>query len=1155
MNTKNENAKGAMAATIVTTNITTQTKSLSDFKIYYRKSDLLANKSKNNTIIIALDANQKGAKGYIWLDSHTQMIQFLEQTKTQEAHFYEIFQNTNDYPCYIFMDVDRDLYDDSDNDIQVNLSAYFNEFMTAFINTFQRFLSTIYNHHIHLKLGENMQVCYSLQPSKLSAHIVIKIPLQNINALKQVISTFDAYLSSTTYESNQTRSYFYFYKQTKGHREYTPVIDQAVYSNFRAMRIIYSTKLATKQGKKPLPLLPYNESSPYIKDHLCMVYNNNANITQLVPITNIATTLSHPSHSIRQTSQAFQTHSHDSLHGKIPHTVLESVEELLKTDKDILTHFNRLSFNYNQYITPTIYTFAIDKRCRSKCPYAQRIHSNNRSYFEYNYVTNMIKYKCFNERCKKIQEQDQCIVFKLTSSYDALQRFADLTTQHSLHCKQDVIQWNESYSEPQMRPYPLKPIVCVKANMGVGKTKELDNFINKYVTKHDKCLFITYQRVLSNKYHDTLKHYDFVNYQNCCKQTPIKDIKVIVCLDSLKRVDTDNFDFIFIDEVLSVLLHFNSSQMKSAGFICSQFELLCLQAKHVYLLDACVDNQMVYNFVENITLKRGHTPYWIRNTYVRPSNRHVHITVNNLKSKENCMRTKAIMRVTDLLNQNKKVVISASTKSFTEKLANEIKTSCPIANIMVYNSNIAFDIIKKHAQDLHATWSQYDAIIYSPTISSGMSFELPYFDNLVAYLDNIPNRTPTIDLSIQQLYRVRNLSTGSMELFVNDIFDLSADDYPIQDQALERYLERNIKNLDVYFPEGCSLDPTIVKDRTLQYDKDKLSYTILKGIVYNHNKSWLMYTDILRHMLQTDYNIPVTTTIFVENKGILQKALDLQKEWQRIKQTQEIKFSSQVIINEDAYYDLKKKVEEEGHQALTPLEKQQQWTYEAIHELWRVDPKLVDERFYKTFVGQATDRKTYYLFWKAKRVNKMFNNEYDVTKQNLLEKIEFMLKDNEDDYNIELYRNNFIKSYQMLIEGQILLDDICDGMQDYKTTLKDVGTLELKGKQFTKNCKEYFDRLTEEWYKDIVDLFNLKEHYHSLEEMRKSTKKQTWFVKHVLDEVFGVNIITDSQNRTKTYTFDGMLWVNLHGYRPFVFQTLEDTYCFLDNDQPDCIDK
>jgi hypothetical protein len=65
----------------------------------------------------------------------------------------------------------------------------------------------------------------------------------------------------------------------------------------------------------------------------------------------------------------------------------------------------------------------------------------------------------------------------------------------------------------------------------------------------------------------------------------ITDDKVIVCLDSLHRIKTSNFDFIFIDEATSVFLHFQSTHIQNSQVICLTLELLLtLPSRYICLM-------------------------------------------------------------------------------------------------------------------------------------------------------------------------------------------------------------------------------------------------------------------------------------------------------------------------------------------------------------------------------------------------------------------------------------------------------------------------------------------------------------------------------------------------------------------------------------------
>lgn len=239
--------------------------------------------------------------------------------------------------------------------------------------------------------------------------------------------------------------------------------------------------------------------------------------------------------------------------------------------------------------------------------------------------------------------------------------------------------------------------------------------------------------------------------------------------------------------------------------------------------------------------------------------------------------------------------------------------------------------------------------------------------------------------------------------------------------------------------------------------------------------------------------------------------------------------------------------------------------YKCCHELWEVDPKLVDAAFYDTYIGQVGNPNTYALYWKAKRYKKLLEHDTEVNKQNLLEKVNEMLErdvQDHDDLNIELFRNKFTKSYKMLIEGQVLLDQLCDHLGDaYREELNAQGKIELTADRMTKNMSAYFYHVDEEWYNDIVELFGLREHYRDRSGLLDAPKKQTWFVKHILSVVFGIELDVmnrdgkDKCKKNRLYVVNGQSWKNMiDKYKLHVFDSRSlPSFSFVP--EPDEIDR
>ncbi len=342
---------------------------------------------------------------------------------------------------------------------------------------------------------------------------------------------------------------------------------------------------------------------------------------------------------------------------------------------------------------------------------------------------------------------------------------ADVHEFKSMHSL-EALAWDESYElEARMRDYPQESLVCVRAGMGAGKTQALKRLAATFDASI-KALFVTHSRALATKLHSEFKQFGFVHYEHVV-DVDIVDAKVVVCLDSLARVTTSSFSFVFLDEAVSLFLHLNSSLMgNKTGIVMSFLELAIIQAKHVYFLDACLDHTFGVSVVDFFAAQKGVSPYWIRNTYVRPTNRRVKFDVvpmagSNAVSKDSQL-TRATNKVLCLLREDKNVVVCSSSKAFTVRLKNFVVSARPGTRMIVYNSDT-----RESLENVAEYWKTCQLLIYSPTITAGVSFEDPHFDCLVAFVSN-SHFAPTVDTTLQQLMRVRQLRDGDMHLYVHE---------------------------------------------------------------------------------------------------------------------------------------------------------------------------------------------------------------------------------------------------------------------------------------------------------------------------------------------------------------------------------------------------
>jgi len=376
-----------------------------DIMWFFTKQELYNSLNKHKHIIIAADKDINiGTKIFAAFEAIQTFI--LYQQSIIEPHFYEIVLNKYTSNTYIYIDIDRSF------DHFIITDAYYDELISKFKYIFEKFIKDIYNQEIHLELGQNYQIAYTPSPNKLSCHIKINIKSTPI-IIQNIIHNFDKYMCSNTYITQEDRDLFYYINNKK---KYVPIIDKSVYSNFRSFRTLYSSKFKTDLKVK----IPYPNSSIDIEDHLVCVYKDIPQqlINIDLQIKDIIIPADYSLITEKHITKYANNYNSDTVKiiPAIPIENINIIETLISNKLSSLFDKKEILFQYNKFITPTIYIYGIDKSSNTKCLYADHIHKSNRSFFEYNYNKKIIKFCCFNEKCKLKTP----ISFAITSEFDNL---------------------------------------------------------------------------------------------------------------------------------------------------------------------------------------------------------------------------------------------------------------------------------------------------------------------------------------------------------------------------------------------------------------------------------------------------------------------------------------------------------------------------------------------------------------------------------------------------------------------------------------------------------------------------------------------------------------------------------------------------------------
>lgn len=696
---------------------------------------------------------------------------------------------------------------------------------------------------------------------------------------------------------------------------------------------------------------------------------------------------------------------------------------------------------------------SIKKDYRHVCPVAGRTHDSNNLYALVNMHKKTITVRCHDEECKG----KNGIVAKAYDNTNAYDR-GDVTSMHS---QEGNIMWSEYYNADEMRDYPLQPIVCVRAGMGTGKTQALKRLAATF-DKDTKALIVTHSRALAHRMHSEFEGYGFVNYEKA--DTDIVDAKVVVCLDSIARVRTSAFSFVFLDEAVSLFLHLNSPLMgNKTSLNLSVLELAIIQAKHVYFLDACMDHTFGKSVVDFFADQKGCTPYWIRNAYIRPSNRVMYTDIvpadkANIVTKSSQL-SRAIKKVLDMLIAGKNVVVCTSSKSFTVRLQNFILKMRPDTRMIVYNSDS-----QEKTNNVSEYWKTCQLLVYSPTITAGVSFEEPHFDSLVAFLSN-SHFAPTVDMALQQLFRVRNLKDGDMHIYIHQMdTDQSSEDalpYPITKDDIIGFLQSDISLASKYFSTHKVNVQSVYrpsKDMTLQYDVDRLSFLIIVGILMMRNRSTVHYSTLLMDTLHFDYGIP---------------AKDMDEEAVELTQTQldALKAAPDKVppVPFKDVYPVMHLVDYKDTKLPADVLRAARHLVNFSQSRWNISPTL-DEETLQSFYAEISCSNAMETFHRAQRFIALCDHTLEENKTELARSMHHALDDS--DPNIVLFKKRLHAYHMKIILGTQYLHAL--GNDKQANAVKSCGTMEVNETKCLETYMEMMDSMPAADASYFKKLFEIK---------------------------------------------------------------------------------
>lgn len=314
-----------------------------------------------------------------------------------------------------------------------------------------------------------------------------------------------------------------------------------------------------------------------------------------------------------------------------------------------------------------------------------------------------------------------------------------------------------TYCEKYMKEYPMANTLLIKAGKGLGKTKQLREFVKKN--------FVDATIVALSARKSFVTHFiksfpDFQDYSNLSGPIVLKKgTKVIVQLESLHRLDMSATsdavmpDILIMDESESVEQQFNSGKHgTNYNATCANFKALIKYSEHVIAMDANLSDRTVQVMEPR---KKFQSKMFIHNT--EQINKHsVEIATD-----EGTWRSRFMKAVLD----GQRIVVAGNSKKEVDALFKQLETEYPNElALKKYTKDTLQSEKIADIKNIEEVWSELDIVLYTPTITAGVSYEKDHFDVLFGYFRQ--GSAPAMQCD-QMLSRVRSLSKSKMCLYID----------------------------------------------------------------------------------------------------------------------------------------------------------------------------------------------------------------------------------------------------------------------------------------------------------------------------------------------------------------------------------------------------
>lgn len=318
--------------------------------------------------------------------------------------------------------------------------------------------------------------------------------------------------------------------------------------------------------------------------------------------------------------------------------------------------------------------------------------------------------------------------------------------------------------------------------------------------------------------------FDAVHYDECPDKFG-NIMRVATCFPSLPRAVPGQYKSVVFDELSESLNQLDSSIIKDANSVLSAMTYLMNQAESVLIADAYITDE----HIEAIAKLTG-TPL-----------ESFHVYEADERAKPKAGETLALhpspdaltVEVKQAVESGENVAIFCTTAAQAEQLSVMFRETG-------YKALLVTGDTENDLSDVNTLWTEYQIVIASPAVTSGVSYDEEHFDRVFLYGEQFNDgskgrRAVTEEGILQMSARIRQTKQNRIDAFLSDAWDSSNDLESIEQEALsmlfgDKLTKDELRQTGAHMPESSLSSPDVVSISTCRHIQTKHSQDLKHGV-------------------------------------------------------------------------------------------------------------------------------------------------------------------------------------------------------------------------------------------------------------------------------------------------------------------------------------